>query len=51
MIPFEEWQRIRGSLSKTDKQHEQRKARVEEKKALHDTSKAIVKNWENTIEV
>lgn len=51
VVPSEEWERIQASLSCADREAEQRKTQLEARKSLHKTSKTIVSNWENTIEV
>ena len=51
MVSAEEWERIQASLSNADREAERRQAQLEARKNLHKTSKAIVSNWENTIEV
>ena len=51
VVPSEEWSRIRASLSAANRDAERREAQLATHKALHNQSKAIVKNWENTIEV
>lgn len=51
VVPSEEWERIQASLSCADREAGQRKAQLEARRNLHKTSKTIVSNWENTIEV
>ena len=51
VVSSEEWERIQASLSHADREAEQKQAQLEARKNLHKTSKAIVSNWENTIEV
>lgn len=51
MIPHAEWLRITSSLSSADKKAEEAKARADARKAMHEASKAMVKSWDNTIEV
>lgn len=46
-----EWQRIKGSLSKKQAEEEKLRRERDDRLRLHQTSKSIVKNWENTIEV
>ena len=51
VIPHAEWLRITSSLSSADKKAEEAKARADARKAMHEASKAMVKSWDNTIEV
>lgn len=45
MVAASEWARICGNVTKEEKKI------VNDREELHERSKAIVKNWENTIEV
>lgn len=51
VIPHAEWMRITASLTSTDKKVEDAKARADARKTMHEASKAMVKSWDNTIEV
>lgn len=51
VIPAAEWQRIQENLSGTNRQEQSLRATQNEREALRNKSKAMVKNWGNTIEV
>ena len=51
MLAAEEWVRIKDSLSSGSVKAELRQAQLDARRTLHQHSKAIVSNWENTIEV
>lgn len=51
VVPVEEWQRIKASLSQREREQEERKAAVERRQERKLMSQSIVKHWENTIEV
>ena len=46
-----EWVRIKGGLKKAEDEAKRREKKILEQQAIHDMSKSLVKNWENTIEV
>ena len=45
-----DWQRIQNTYNKRNAEKEQCEAQKRERSALHEKSKQLVKNWENTIE-
>jgi hypothetical protein len=51
VIPGKEWARITTNLSGFNKDEQRAKMRQQEREALREKSKAMVSNWENTIEV
>jgi len=50
-MEFGEWMRIRNGLKKAEDEAKRREQKILEQQALHEMSKSLVKNWENTIEV
>lgn len=46
-----DWKRIQDNLSRYNKEAEEAKLKREERDRLHETSKHMVKNWDNTNEV
>lgn len=50
VIPGKEWARITTNLSGFNKDEQRAKMRQQEREALREKSKAMVSNWENTIE-
>lgn len=46
-----DWKRIQDVLSKTNYEAQRQEAVQKEREELHNISKNMVKNWENTIEV
>ena len=46
-----DWSRIAAQLERKSREEEKMRAMQEEKKALHQRSKEMVKNWSNTIAV
>ena len=46
-----DWNRIAAQLEKKSREEERIRALKEEKEALHQRSKEMVKNWSNTIAV
>lgn len=50
-MEFGEWMRIRDGLKKAENEAKRREKKILEQQALHEMSKSLVKNWENTIEV
>ena len=51
VIPATEWRRIQENISGINKQEQALRAAQNEREALRNKSKAMVKNWSNTIEV
>ena len=51
VMEFSEWMRIKDGLKKAEDEAKRREKKILEQKALHEMSKSLVKNWENTIEV
>ena len=51
VMEFGEWMRIKDGLKKAEDEAKRREKKILEQKALHEMSKSLVKNWENTIEV
>ncbi|XP_030065563.1 cilia- and flagella- associated protein 210 [Microcaecilia unicolor] len=49
VLPKQEWERIQDNLNNPDKKLKCILAEIKEKKDLHLRSKAVVKNWTNTI--
>lgn len=45
-----DWQRIQNNLTRANPQREAAERRLRERRTLHDCSKEVVKNWDNTIE-
>lgn len=50
-MEFSEWMRIKDGLKKAEDEAKRREKKIHEQQALHEMSKSLVKNWENTIEV
>ena len=50
-MEFGEWMRIKDGLKKAEDEAKRREKKIHEQQALHEMSKSLVKNWENTIEV
>ena len=51
VVPVEEWQRIKASLSQREREQEVQKTALERRQQRKLMSQNIVKHWENTIEV
>ena len=51
VIPAAEWMRIQENLSGTNRQEQALRATQNERETLRNKSKAMVKDWANTIEV
>ncbi|XP_065053618.1 cilia- and flagella- associated protein 210-like [Rhopilema esculentum] len=50
VIQPKDWKRIQDNLSRYNKEAEEAKIRRDERERLHETSKSMVKNWDNTNE-
>ena len=51
VVQPQDWKRIQDNLSRYNREAEEAKLKREERDRLHETSKNMVKNWDNTNEV
>ena len=51
VVQPKDWKRIQDNLSRYNKEAEEAKLKRAERERLHETSKHMVKSWENTNEV
>ena len=51
MLSAEEWQRIKGSLTRREREEEEQTQALERREQRKELSQGIVQKWDNTIEV